>query len=231
MCAATKRCWKYEKRGHGRRRRKSDVVRSTRRREFTGSNWRALKKNNSRSSDVSGQSESALTSWQPANEEADIQADKAISSIDVPKEWQDWTNQEVFTWQEPRRKVDTVSNEDRKSMWNSGVRKAIRRGSAEEEVRKHRNRVTGAWKQISKQRRRVVVSYDPSMVTALRHGTWMDGERLKKTCINEKGKRGGIHQPFHGTWAADFMLRKKQGSLCWENTWVTNKFHWGKGDV
>jgi len=33
------------------------------------------------------------------------------------------------------------------------VQKAIRRGSAEDEVRKHRDRVTGAWKQISKQRR------------------------------------------------------------------------------
>ena len=40
----------------------------------------------------------------------------------------------VFTWQEPRRKGDTVSYEDRHSTWNSGVRKAIRRGSAEEEA-------------------------------------------------------------------------------------------------
>ena len=61
-----------------------------------------------------------------------------------------------------------MSYEDLKSTWNSGVRKAIRRGSVEEEVRKHRDRVTGAWKQISKQTRRVDVSYDPSMVTALR---------------------------------------------------------------
>ena len=52
-----------------------------------------------------------------------------------------------------------------------GVRKVIRRGSAEEEVRKHWDRLTGAWKQISKQRRRVDVSYDPSMVAALRHLT------------------------------------------------------------
>ena len=36
--------------------------------------------------------------------------------------------------------------------WNSGVRKAIRRGSADEEARKHRDRVTGALKQISKER-------------------------------------------------------------------------------
>ena len=63
------------------------------------------------------------------------------------------------------------------------MQKAIRRGSAEEEVRKHRDRVTGAWKQISKQRRRVDVSYDLSMVKALQHGTWMDEEVFKKTCI------------------------------------------------
>ena len=93
-----------------------------------------------------------------------------------------------------------MSYEDRKSTWNSGVREAIRRGSAEEEVRKHRDRVTGAWKQISKQRRQVDVSYDLSMVMALQHGTWMDEEGFKKTCIREKKKRGGVHQPFYGTW-------------------------------
>jgi len=68
---------------------------------------------------------------EPANEEADIQADKAISSNDVPVEWHDRTNQAVITWQEPRRKGGTLSYEDRKSTWNSGARKAIRRGSAE----------------------------------------------------------------------------------------------------
>ena len=72
-----------------------------------------------------------------------------------------------------------MSYEDRKSTWNSGVQKAIRRGSAEEDVRKHQDRVTGAWKQISEQRR-VDVSYDASMVTALRHGTWMDEESFKE---------------------------------------------------
>jgi len=75
------------------------------------------------------------------------------------------------------------------------VRKAIRRGSAENEVRKHWDRVTGAWKQISKQKRRVDVGYDSSMVTALQHGTWMDDKSFKRTCIKEKGKREGTHQP------------------------------------
>jgi len=63
---------------------------------------------------------------EPANEEADIQADKAISSKDIPTEWHDRTNRAVFTWQEPRQKGGTLSYEDRKSTWNSGVRKAIR---------------------------------------------------------------------------------------------------------
>ena len=85
-----------------------------------------------------------------ANEEADIQGDKAISGKDVPTEWRDRTDRAVFTWQEPRRKGGTVSYGDRKSMQNSGVRKAIRRRSAGEEVRNHLDCVTGAWKQISK---------------------------------------------------------------------------------
>ena len=51
---------------------------------------------------------------EPANEEADIQADKAISGKDVPTEWHDRTNRIVFNWQEPRRNGGTVSYEDRK---------------------------------------------------------------------------------------------------------------------
>ena len=30
---------------------------------------------------------------------------------------------------------------------------------------------------------RVDVSYDPSMVTARQHGTWMDEDGFKKTCM------------------------------------------------
>jgi len=56
----------------------------------------------------------------------------------------------VFTCKEARRKGGTVSYEERKSTWDSGLQKAIRRGSAQEEVCKHWDRVTGAWEQISK---------------------------------------------------------------------------------
>jgi len=87
----------------------------------------------------------------------------------------------------------------------------MRQGSVEEEVRKHRDRETGAWEQISEQRRGVDVSYDPSMVTALQHGTWMDEESFKKTCIKEKEKKEGIQEPLYSTLAADFMLRQDAG--------------------
>jgi len=93
----------------------------------------------------------------PANEEADIQANEAISHKDVPTEWHDRTSRAVFTWQEPRWIGGMVSYEDRKSTWKSGMRKAIRRGSAEDEVRKHRDRVTGAWKQISHQKNTLAI--------------------------------------------------------------------------
>ena len=49
---------------------------------------------------------------EPADEEADILADKAISSKNVPTEWRDRTNRAVFIWQEPCWKGDTVSYED-----------------------------------------------------------------------------------------------------------------------
>ena len=80
-------------------------------------------------------------------------------------------------------------------------------------MHKHRDRVTGVCKQISKQRRRVDVSFDPSLVTALQHGTWMEEEGCKKTCIKEREKRGGIQQSFYGTWVADFMLRQDAGKF------------------
>ena len=82
---------------------------------------------------------------EPANQEADLQADKAVSGIDVDTEWLHRTNRAVFTWQELRRKEGMVSYEDRKSTWSRGARKSIRRGSAQEEVHKHQDRVTGAW--------------------------------------------------------------------------------------
>jgi len=36
----------------------------------------------------------------------------------------------------------------------------------------------------------------------------MDEESFKKTCIKEKGKKGGTHQPFYGTWVAYFILKQ-----------------------
>jgi len=93
-------------------------------------------------------------------------------------------------------------------------------------VRKHRDRVTGAWKKISNQKCQVDVSYDPSMVTALQHGKWMDEEGFKKTCITEKKERGGIHQPLYSTWAADFMLRQDAGRFMLGKCLSDKKMPW-----
>jgi len=81
-------------------------------------------------------------------------------------------------------------------------------------------------KQISKQRRQVDVSYDPSMVTALQHGTWMEEEGFKKTCIGEKKKMGDIHQPFYGTWVADFILRQDAGRFMLGKYLSDKKISW-----
>ena len=46
---------------------------------------------------------------------------------------------------EPRWKGGTVSYEGRRSTWNNGVQKVIRRGSAEEKLHKHQDCVIGDW--------------------------------------------------------------------------------------
>ena len=97
---------------------------------------------------------------EPAKE-TNIQADKAISGKDVPTKWHDRTNRAVFTWQEPRQKGGRAA----------GCGRQLDEDQQKRRCAKHRDRVTGAWKQIRKQRRQVDVSYDPSMVTALQHGT------------------------------------------------------------
>jgi len=51
----------------------------------------------------------------------------------------------------------------------------------------------------------------------------MDEERFRKTCIKEKGKKGGIRQPFYGTWVEDFMLRQDVEGLAGKAfEWQTN---------
>jgi len=147
--------------GCERRRRKSNVSKSTRRKYFIGSNWTAPQRNNSRSSDASGQTHQS----EHADEEADIQADKAISRKDVPTEWHDRSNRAGKV----AGKRCEVNYEDPKSMWHSRVWQAIRRRPAEEEVSKHWHRVIGP--ELGKiLANRVDVKYDPRMVSALGQG-------------------------------------------------------------
>jgi len=54
----------------------------------------------------------------------------------------------------------------------------------------------------------------------------MDEEGFKKTCIREKENRGDIHQPFYGTWVADFMLRQDAGRFMLGKYWSDSKIPW-----
>jgi len=86
---------------------------------------------------------------EPANEGADILADKAILDPKVGKEWCQRTNQAVFTWRKPCLEAGKVTYEERHLTFNNIVRDAIPRGAAENEVQKHEEKLTGAWRQMS----------------------------------------------------------------------------------
>jgi len=81
---------------------------------------------------------------EPANEGADILADKTISDPKVGKQWCQRTNRAVFTWKKTCREAGKVTYQDRHSIFNDTVRDAIRRGAAENEVQKNEERLTGA---------------------------------------------------------------------------------------
>jgi len=80
---------------------------------------------------------------EPANEGADILADKAISDTKVGKEWCQRTNRAVFTWRKLCREAGKVTYQDCHSTFNNSVRDATRRGAAENEVQKHEEKLTG----------------------------------------------------------------------------------------
>ena len=102
---------------------------------------------------------------EPANEGADILADKAISDPKVGKEWCQQTNRAVFTWRKPCREARKVTYQDRHSTFNNSVRDAIRRGAAENEVQKHEQKLTSVWRQMSTLRRR--------------YGKWCKGDDIE----------------------------------------------------
>ena len=95
---------------------------------------------------------------EPANEGADILADKAISDPKVGKERCQRTNRAVFTCRKPCREARKVTYQDRHSTFNNSMRDAIRRGAAEDEVPKHEEKLTCAWRQMSTLRRVHIVT-------------------------------------------------------------------------
>jgi len=166
---------------------------------------------------------------EPANEGADILANKAISDPKVGKEWCQRTNPAVFTWRKPCREEGKVTYQDRHSTFNNSVRDAIRRGAAENEVPKHEEKFTGAaaWRQMSTLRRRYEkrckgddiedcthkkryeASYQ-SGVIVLQQNTWIVDKKILKSCVRARAEQGNINHPAYGTWTADSMFRQNE---------------------
>jgi len=154
-------------------------------------------------------------------------ADRAMSDPKVSKEWCQRTNRAVFTWRKSCRVAGKVTYQDRLSTFNNSMRDAIRRGAAENEVQKHEEKLTGAWRQMSTLRcryekwckgddiedctheQRYAKSYQ-SMVSVLQQNTWIDDRKFLKSCVRARAEHGNINHPAYGTWTADFMLRQNE---------------------
>ena len=117
----------------------------------------------------------------------------------------------------PRGRESNLSlSQDRYSTFNNSVRDAIRRGAEENEVQKHEEKLTGAWRQISTLRRRYEkwckgddvedctheqqyeASYQ-SMVKVLQQNTWNDDRFFSKSCVQAGAEQGNINNPAYGT--------------------------------
>ena len=80
------------------------------------------------------------------------------------------------------------------------MRDAIQRGAAENEVQKHEEKLTGAWRQMSTLRQRYEICYQgddikdythkqryeasyQSIVKVLQQNTWNDDRKVLKSCV------------------------------------------------
>ena len=102
------------------------------------------------------------------------------------------------------------------STFKNSVRDAIRRGAGEHEVQKHKEKLTGVWRQMSKLRRRYEKwckggdiedfthkqryeeSYK-SMVKVLQQNTWIDDRKFLKSCVRAEAEQGNTNQTPHHT--------------------------------
>jgi len=91
---------------------------------------------------------------EPAKEGADNLVDKAISDPQVEEKWCQRTSRVVFTCRKPCSGVGKVTYQDRHSTFHTSVMDATQTGAAENEVQKHEEKLTGAWRQMSTLRQR-----------------------------------------------------------------------------
>ena len=95
--------------------------------------------------------------------------------------------------------------------------------------KKHEEKLTGAWRQMSTlsrryeqwckgddiedctHKQRYEASYQ-SMVKVWQWNTLIDDRNFLQLCVRARAEQGNINYPAYGTWTADFMLWQNQSS-------------------
>jgi len=147
-----------------------------------------------------------------------------LSDPELCKEWCQQMNWTVFTWGKPYHEAGKVTYQDYHATFNNSVRDEIRRGSAENEVPKHEEKLTSAWRQIitlkrwsrwckrddiedcTHKRRKEMSNH--SLVKFLKQNNWIDDRKFLRSCVQARAEKDNINHPAYGTWTADFILRQ-----------------------
>jgi len=121
-----------------------------------------------------------------------------------------------------------VTYQDRHSTLNNSMMDAIRRGAAENEVQKHAERLTGAWRKLGTLKRqyerwckgdniedcthkqRYEASGQSMVKVLLPDNTWIEDQKLLKSCVRARAVQDKINHSAYGTWTADFMIRQNE---------------------
>jgi len=107
------------------------------------------------------------------------------------------------------------------------VRDVIRRGAEDNEVQKHGERLTVAWRQIRTLRQRYErwckgddiedcthkQPYEAScesMAKVLQQNTWINDRKFLKSCVQARAEENNINHPAYGTWTVDFVWRQNE---------------------
>jgi len=116
-----------------------------------------------------------------------------------------------MTWEKPCRKAGKVTYQNRHLTFHDSVEDAIRRRAAENEVSKHEEKRTGAWRQTRTLKRRYerwctgddiedctheqgCEASCHSMEKVLQQNTWINHRKLLRSCVQARAEQDN-HSP------------------------------------